>query len=261
LCLLSRKLSCESDIAQITLPSQIQLAVVKFSISKARFCISMFRIPAQARSSLLDNFDQPSFSKTCSQFRIYLILLAGQIQSVTVSFLSRKPDFVSQCLGYPHGPDQVCWQFLTTASFLENLFAISDYLVSLAGQIQLATTSFLSRKPDFVSQCLGYPHRPDQVNWQCFVLLSFSKTYSRFRIYLISLAGQIQSAASSISMTPHTKLTEQYSFSKAYSWTRYCASYTCKPDPVYWQFSVEAIELGGGLVDFLVASCCFEELL
>ena len=161
LCLLSRKLSCESDIAQITLPSQIQLAVVKFSISKARFCISMFRIPAQARSSLLDNFDQPSFSKTCSQFRIYLILLAGQIQSVTVSFLSRKPDFVSQCL--------------------------------------------------------GYPHRPDQVNWQCFVLLSFSKTYSRFRIYLISLAGQIQSAASSISMTPHTKLTEQYSFSKAYS--------------------------------------------
>jgi hypothetical protein len=126
LCLLSRKLSCESDIAQITLPSQIQLAVVKFSISKAWFCISMFRIPAQARSSLLDNFDQPSFSKTCSQFRIYLILLAGQIQSVTVSFLSRKPDFVSQCLGYPHGPDQVCWQFLTTASFLENLFAISD---------------------------------------------------------------------------------------------------------------------------------------
>jgi hypothetical protein len=42
------------------------------------------------------------------------------------SFLSRKPDFVSQCLGYPHGPDQVCWQFLTTAFFLENLFAISD---------------------------------------------------------------------------------------------------------------------------------------
>jgi hypothetical protein len=121
----------------------------QFSISKAWFCISMFRIPAQARSSQL--------------------------------------------------------AVLCAAFFLENLFAISDYL--------------------------------------------------------ISLAGQIQSAASSIFLTPHTKLTEQYSFSKAYSWTRYCASYTCKPDPVYWQFSVEAIELGGGLVDFLVASCCFEELL
>ena len=261
MCLLSRKLSCESDIAQITLPSQIQLAVVKFSISKARFCISMFRIPAQARSSLLDNFDQPSFSKTCSQFRIYLILLAGQIQSVTVSFLSRKPDFVSQCLGYPHGPDQVCWQFLTTAFFLENLFAISDIPNLASRPDPVGYHQFSISKAWFCISMFRIPAQARSSQLAVLCAAFFLENLFAISDYLVSLAGQIQSAASSISMTPHTKLTEQYSFSKAYSWTRYCASYTCKPDPVYWQFSVEAIELGGGLVDFLVASCCFEELL
>jgi hypothetical protein len=50
----------------------------------------------------------------------------GAVVSVLSRFLSRKPDFVPQCLGYPHKPDQVHLTMLCVAFFLENLFAISD---------------------------------------------------------------------------------------------------------------------------------------
>jgi hypothetical protein len=50
----------------------------------------------------------------------------GAVVFVLSRFLSRKPDFVPQCLGYPHKPDQVHLTMLCVAFFLENLFAISD---------------------------------------------------------------------------------------------------------------------------------------
>ena len=58
----------------------------------------------------------------CSDFGF----IFGAVVFVLSRFLSRKPDFVPQCLGYPHKPDQVHLTMLCVAFFLENLFAISD---------------------------------------------------------------------------------------------------------------------------------------
>jgi hypothetical protein len=115
------------------------------------------------------------------------------------SFLSRKPDFVSQCLGYPHRPDQVC---LTT-------------LINL-----------LSRKPirDFGLPSLA--SRPDPVGYR-----QFSISKARFCISMFRIPAR---ARSSLLTVPHHSLLSRKPI-RDFG----LPSLASRPDPVgYHQFSI-----------------------